>query len=383
VIWRTGMPTPIQETNPQPAVDTELQPSRTVHSGRFAKRSLQSHGSRPDLTRARFARFLSYYRPHIPLLLADLGCAVVVSATTLFLPLCANHVTKRLVALGEGPSSLHEIMAMGGVMLGLLAAQALSTLFVDYQGHMMGAKMESALRKELFEHCQKLSFSFYDRQRIGQLMSRIANDALDLGELYHHGPEDLAIALLKFVGVIALLSYLDPPLTLLILAVTPFALAYVLHFSRRMNAAQRLTKERIGAINERVEDSLAGIRVVQSFASHDLENQRFEADNRAFLDSRRTGYRSEAFFSMGTSVFAQLLTVLVIVAGALRARLDIGCLVYQTLVTLIKTSDERHETHYEQQVQTARSAPEMWLTMAPHPGSVICEKSTLIVRLNS
>jgi len=136
--------------------------------------------------------------------------------------------------------------------------------------------------------------------------------------ILYHGPEDLAIAVLKFIGVIALLAYIDIPLTLLIVSVTPFAVAYALHFSRRMNAAQRLTKERIGAINERVEDSLAGIRVVQSFAGHDLENERFEVDNRAFLESRRAGYRSEAFFSMGTNLFAQALTVLVIVAGALR-----------------------------------------------------------------
>lgn len=270
--------------------------------------------------RARFTRFLSFYRPHRALLLADLGCALLVSVTTLALPLCANQMTKRLVVLGRAgaSSSLHEIMRMGALMLGLLAAQALSTLFVDYQGHVMGAKMESAVRKELFEHCQKLSFSFYDRQRVGQLMSRITNDAFELGELYHHGPEDLAIAVLKFSGVVALLVYLDGPLTLLILAVTPAALGCALYFSRRMSAAQQLTKERIGAINERVEDSLAGIRVVQSFARHELENQRFDADNHAFLDSRRAGYRSEAFFSMVTSVFAQLLTVLVIVAGALR-----------------------------------------------------------------
>jgi ATP-binding cassette, subfamily B, bacterial len=268
--------------------------------------------------RARFAKFLSYYRPHIPLLLADLGCAVIVSMTALFLPLCANLVTGRLVTLGDGPGALGPIYEMGGIMVALLAVQALSTLFVDYQGHMMGAKMESALRKELFEHCQKLSFSFHDRQRVGQLMSRITNDTLELGELYHHGPEDLAIAVLKFVGVIVLLAHLDTALTLMILAVTPFAVAYALHFNRRMNRAQKLSKERIGAVNERVEDALAGIRVVQSFASEDVENLRFEADNRRFLDSRRVGYRSEAFFSIGTDAFAQLVTVLVIVVGAIR-----------------------------------------------------------------
>jgi ATP-binding cassette, subfamily B, bacterial len=321
--------TPIGRTPPRPedspdGRDPELaraaeSPGRSGKSPRVASQKRRpDDGERRDLTRARLARFVSYYRPHIPLLLADLGCAVIVSMTALALPLCANYVSKQLVALADGPGALGQIYQMGAVMLALLAVQAVSTLFVDYQGHMMGAKMESALRKELFEHCQKLSFSFYDRQRVGQLMSRITNDTLDLGELYHHGPEDLAIAVLKFAGVIALLAHLDIPLTLLILAFTPLAVAYALHFNRRMNRAQRLSKDRIGAVNERVEDALAGIRVVQSFANEELENQRFEEDNRRFLESRRAGYRSEAFFGIGMDAFAQVITVLIIVAGAIR-----------------------------------------------------------------
>lgn len=276
---------------------------------------------------ARVKTFLSYYRPHIPLLLADIGCAIVVSMTALFLPLCANHVTRRLAAAHDARGVLGEIYIMGAVMLALLAAQALCTLFVDYQGHVMGAKMESALRKTLFEHCQQLSFSFYDRQRVGQLMSRITNDLFSLGELYHHGPEDLAIAVLKFSGAIVILARLDGPLTWLILAVTPFAAAYTLHYSGRMNAALKRGKQQIGAINERVEDSLAGIRVVKSFANEHLETRRFEQENLKFLDSRRDGYRSEAFFSIGTTTFPQLLTVGVIVMGAVRvvqAQLSVG-----------------------------------------------------------
>ncbi|CAN5636160.1 ABC transporter ATP-binding protein [soil metagenome] len=271
------------------------------------------------LTRARLRIFLSYYRPHIPLLVADLACAVIVAATALFLPLCANYVTKQLVGLGATPEALAEVWRMGAVMLALLALQAITTLFVDYQGHMMGAKMEAALRRDVFEHCQKLSFSFYDRQRVGQLMSRITNDIFNLGELYHHGPEDLAIAVLKLTGVLAILAWLDPWLTLAVGAVLPIAAAHALHFGGRMGQALGVSRRQIGAINERVEDSLAGIRVVKSFANEGLENDRFEVENQRFLDSRRAGYRSEAFFSMGAEGFPQLITVLVIVMGAVRA----------------------------------------------------------------
>jgi ATP-binding cassette subfamily B protein len=288
-----------------------------VASSAFARPSA-SPASPANLNGARLAKFLSYYRPHLGLLAADLGCAVLVSATALALPLGANFVVKHLAQAGARPAMSGEIWLMGGLMLGLIAAQALATLFVDYQGHVMGAMMESALRRELFEHYQALSFGFYDQQRVGQLMSRISNDLFSLAELYHHGPEDLAIAVLKFVGASLILLRLDAPLTLLILALTPFAAAYALHFNGRMNAALRSAKARIAAINERVEDSLSGIRVVKSFANEALEVSRFEAENAAFLATRRFGYKAEAYFSVGLDTFAGLVTVTVIIVGALR-----------------------------------------------------------------
>jgi ATP-binding cassette subfamily B protein len=272
-------------------------------------------------------RFLGYYRPHLKLLLADLGCAVLVSATALALPLCANFVTRLVTNSGAAPQTLGQIYLVGAVMLGLLALQVLGTFFVDYQGHMMGAAIENQVRRELFEHCQKLSFSFYDRNRVGQLMSRITNDSLWLGEVLHHAPEDLTIMALKFGGVIAILTHIDAWMTALILLPTPFALAYALHFARRMEAALARSKREIAAVNERVEDSLAGIRVVQSFANERLENRLFHAANARFLQSRRHGYLSEAWFSAGTASFAELVTIAVIVLGALRvaeARLSVA-----------------------------------------------------------
>ena len=282
---------------------------------------LAAQFSRPDNSvrhNTRWRKFLSYYRPHLPLLVGDVGCAVLVAATALALPLCANYVTRHLVELPEAPEALGQIYLMGGVMLAMLAVQVVAIFFVDYQGHMMGAKIERTLRKQMFEHCQKLSFGFYDNQRVGQLMSRITNDSLWIGELYHHGPEDLSISALKFFGALAILASIDPVLTALIGALTPIAVLYALHFNRKMNIALQTSKERIAEVNERVEDSLAGIRVVQSFANEALEAQRFEKANGLFLESRRDGYRSEAWFSVGSETFAQLVTVLVIVVGAVR-----------------------------------------------------------------
>ncbi|NZD62371.1 ABC transporter ATP-binding protein [Rhizobium sp. WYCCWR 11290] len=267
---------------------------------------------------SRMRKFLSYYRPHLPLLLADLLCAVLVAGTAVALPLCANIVTSRLLALPDAPQAFAQILAMGGIMLAVLAVQIAAIFFVDYRGHVMGARIEATVRQELFEHCQKLSFSFYDRQRTGQLMSRITNDSLWLGELFHHGPEDLSIAVLKYGGAMLVLFFIDPPLAGIILLLTPVAVAYALYFNRRMNRALEASKRQIAAVNERVEDALAGIRVVQSFANEALEKERFAEQNRRFLQSRAEGYRSEAWFSVGTETFAQLVTILVIIVGGLR-----------------------------------------------------------------
>ena len=305
-----------------------LRTSRTPPPAQAEPRALSE--PRPDAAdarraRARLRRFLGYYRPHLPLLCADLACAVLVAATALALPVCANLITRRRGGLGDTPAAIDQILQIGAAMLALLAVQAACTIFVDYQGHVMGAKMEGAMRKALFDHLQKLSFSFYDRQKVGQLMSRITNDLFAIGELCHHGPEDIAISLLKFGGAAGLLAWLDLPLTLAILAVFPATALYAVHFNRRMNHALAAGKAQIGAINAQVEDSLAGIRVVKSFVGEAIETRRFEAENTRFLDIRRLGYRAEALFSVGMTSSVQLITVAVIAAGAVRVaqgRLD-------------------------------------------------------------
>ncbi len=218
-------------------------------------------------------------------------------------------------------------MPLGAVMLALVALRALCTLFVDFQGHVMGAKMERDMHRELFEHYQNFSFSFYDWQRTGQLMTRITNDLLSLAELYQHGPEDLSIAARELIGGLVILAYIDPTLTLIVLCFLPVTLIFALHFRHRMIAALRASKDSSGDINARAEDSLAGIRVVKSFTNEALENARFNYENFRFLASRSTGYRSEGWFSGGMAAFTQLITITVIVfgaAGIARASFDLA-----------------------------------------------------------
>jgi ATP-binding cassette, subfamily B, bacterial len=263
---------------------------------------------------SRSKKFLSYYKPYLGLLVADLACAFVVSAITLVLPLCARYITKNVLE-GNALDALSQIYTMGAVMVALVVVHALCNAFVDYKGHMMGAMMESNMRAELFAHYQKLSFSFYDDQKTGQLMNRITNDTFALGELYHHGPEDIVITTIKFFGTFIILMTINMPLTLMAFLFLPIMAVYAFYFNKKMNIALRASKDRIGDINAQVEDTLAGIRVVKSFTNEDIETTKFAHENNRFVESMRNAHKSDTYFHDGMIVFTQLLTVVVIVFG--------------------------------------------------------------------
>jgi ATP-binding cassette, subfamily B, bacterial len=278
---------------------------------------------------ARSRKFFSYYKPYRGLLIADLACAFVVSATTLILPLCINYIT-RIVSERTTPDVLPQVYLMGGVMLLIVVVQTACNAFVDYQGHSMGALMEGDMRVELFGHYQKLSFGFYDEQRTGQLMSRITHDLLSLSELYHHGPEDLAIAILKSIGVFVILFAIDVQLAFAVLVFAPVMTVYAFYFNRKMNIALRKTSERIGDVNAQVEETLGGIRVVKSFTNEHVEAAKFARANARFVAARREGYGSETYFDSGMKALTQLMTIGVVVLGCVsifRAQLDLPDLI--------------------------------------------------------
>jgi ATP-binding cassette subfamily B protein len=241
-------------------------------------------------------------------------CAFIVSATTLVIPLCISYITKNVLG-GNMPYALNQIYMMGAIMVGLVVIHTACNMFVDYQGHMMGAMMESDMRSELFEHYQKLSFRFYDEQKTGQLMTRITNDSFDLSELYHHGPEDIIISLLNFIGAFIILLTINIKLTIIVLLFLPIMAAYTFHFNKKMRIALRTSKDRIGDINTQVEDTLSGIRVVKSFTNEEIEKKKFTYENNRFVASRNDGYKSEAYFSAGLIAFTQLMTIAVIIFG--------------------------------------------------------------------
>ncbi|MCE7986486.1 MAG: ABC transporter ATP-binding protein [Caldilinea sp. CFX5] len=264
---------------------------------------------------SRSRKFLSYYKPYWRLLLIDLACALLVSVTTLLIPLCARYVTKDILE-SNAPDALSRIYWMGAAMVALVAIHTVCDMFVAYQGHLMGALMERDMRSELFDHYQKLSFGFYDEQKTGQLMTRLTNDSFDLSELYHHGPEDIVISLLNFVGAFIILLNINGQLAVLTFLFLPVMAVYAWHFNTKMRRAMRTSKDRIGDINAQIEDTLAGIRVVKSFTNEPIENEKFTYENERFVQSRKEEYRSETYFYEGLIAFTQIMTIAVIIFGA-------------------------------------------------------------------
>jgi ATP-binding cassette subfamily B protein len=241
-------------------------------------------------------------------------CAFVVAGISLIFPLLIRYITKTAL-LGNKDNILKEILRIGVVMIGLVALQMICSFYVDYKGHAMGAMMEGDMRNELFGHYLKLSFSFFDEQKTGKLMSRITNDLLSLSELYHHAPEDYVIYSLKFIGTFAILLSINIKLTLAVFAFLPLMAAFSFYFNKRMRIALKVNWDRIGNINAQVEDSLSGIKVVKSFVNEEIERKKFACENNLFLESRKSIYKNEAYLYNGMNTFIQLITVTVIVFG--------------------------------------------------------------------
>ncbi|PEO39059.1 ABC transporter ATP-binding protein [Bacillus pseudomycoides] len=260
-------------------------------------------------------KFFSYYKPYLKLFLIILACALIVSSVSLVFPLLVRYITKDVLER-DLSTALSKVLWIGGLMLVLVAVQNIGNYFVDYKGHEVGARMEGDMRSELFAHMQKLSFSFYDKEKTGQLMSRITNDLLMISELFHHGPEDYVKYIVRFVGAFFILFFINAPLTIAVFCFLPVLGVFSLYFNRLENRALRRNKERIGYINAQVEDSLAGIRVVKSFANEHVEIEKFNRENKRFLDSRKKFYKTEANFYNGIQTFIQLITITVVIFGS-------------------------------------------------------------------
>lgn len=264
----------------------------------------------------RFKQFVSFYKPYAGWFFADMACALLMSAIALVVPLGVRTITEDVLAQGMA-SPQGRILRLGLILLLLVIVQALCQYFLDYQGHHMGAKMERDMRAQLFRHCQGMSFSFYDTHKVGELMSRITADSLSLAEFFHHFPEDVVVNAIQLLGATVILFHINWKVTLALLALLPFMAAYTLYYSKKMREALAEGRRSAGDVNAQVEDSLSGVRVVQSFTNERLEEEKFDRQNQRFLESRRRGYQSEAKLYCGMDAFANLLPIAVAVFGGL------------------------------------------------------------------
>lgn len=261
-------------------------------------------------------QILSFYKPYKGLFAADLLCSLIAAAIGLVLPLGAGYITDKVLT-GDLSAAPGKILGVGALLLGLVLVQALCSYFMDYQGHAIGARMERDMRAQLFAHCQRLSFSYFDSHPIGDLMSRLTNDSLSLAEFFHHVPEDVLVNSIKFVGASLILWHIHWQMTLVILCFLPFMLAYTLHFNKKMAAALEQGREDMGEINAQAEDTLSAIRMVQSFGNEAVEAQKFHVRNEKFLESRKRGYKGEALCYGGMDAFSSLIPIAVVVVGGL------------------------------------------------------------------
>ncbi|MDR1446567.1 MAG: ABC transporter ATP-binding protein/permease [Treponema sp.] len=271
-------------------------------------------------SKKRIAQFFSYYKPYRFLFCMVMFCSVAASASALILPLCIRALTRDVMAHAVSgiPGITGIAVHYGLAMLGLIIVQSVCSLFQDQMGHVMGARMERDMRNDLFAHYQRLPFSFFDREKTGEVISRITNDLLNLAELCHHGPEDLVIYFASFIGALVILFHINARLALASCIFLPVMAIYSLFFAGKLNRAYRKNYERIGEVNSRIEDSIGGIRTVKSFGNEELEIRKFRMVNEEYYRSRSSIYRHESwYFTVLTSFLAQLVTVSAVFFGAL------------------------------------------------------------------
>ena len=259
-------------------------------------------------------KFIQYYAPYKPVFYFDLVCAAMISLVDLAFPQILRSLTKTLFA-EEASQILSALLPITAALLLMYIIQALCKYYVSYQGHMMGARMERDMRKQLFDHYEKLSFSYYDQNNSGQMMSKLVSDLFDISEFAHHGPENLFISLIKIVGSFIFLFLINWLLALPLLALVVLMIFFSYHQNRRMRATFMDNRRKIGDINSRLQDTLSGIRVVQSFANEDIEREKFRESNENFLVSKDANYRCMGSFMSGNLFFQGMMYLVTLVFG--------------------------------------------------------------------
>lgn len=259
-------------------------------------------------------RFIHYYAPYKALFVLDIFCAILASAIDLVFPQLLNQLTGGLFTQGtEKILSVLGTIALG--LLGMYLVRTLCQFFITSYGHYMGAWMERDMRKDLFDHYTRMSFSYFDQNNTGEMMSRLITDLFDISELAHHGPENLIICTLKIIGSFVMLMLINVRMSLILMGVTVIMVVYSVARQKKMQAVSMDNRKKIATVTSGIQDSLAGIRVVQTFANEQLERDKFAVANGAYKDSKERYYLFMGLFHSGNSFFQGLLYLTVLVSG--------------------------------------------------------------------
>ena len=255
--------------------------------------------------------FIHYYKPHWKLFVFDMVCALVAASCDLMYPVISRNIINTYIP----DKNLRLILTWCVALLVIYLVQAIMQYFMQYQGHVVGVRMQADMRRDVFEHLQKLPFSYFDEHKTGVIMSRIVNDLMDISEFAHHGPEDLFISLVSVVGSFIILCTINIPLTLITFAVLPFLILFVVKKRTAMTIAFRKNRIEIAEVNASLENSIAGVRVARAFTGEQEETKKFDENNQRYVTVRERAYRVMAEFFSGTNFLTSLMNVVVLTGG--------------------------------------------------------------------
>ena len=290
---------------------------------------MKNNKKKPGLIR----RFAGYYRAHLPLFALDMFCALLISGVDVVYPLLSRKALDAYIS--PGAANLKPFLVIVGISIAMHILRAVCSYIVTYYGHVLGVYIEADMRRDVFSHLQKLGFSFYDKSRTGKLMARCTTDLFDVVELAHHGPEDIFISVLTFLGSFIAMLTINPLLAVVLIATVPVMLAFVMYLMKRLHLTSRKVKESVAVINSDIESAISGARVAKAFTNEDYEVEKFERGNDNYIRAKGKNYKAMGQFMSGMEFFTSILRVIVLAVAGLMIILDRGNMTLKVLTVFL------------------------------------------------
>ncbi|MCQ2441127.1 MAG: ABC transporter ATP-binding protein/permease [Clostridia bacterium] len=328
-------------------------------------------------------RFLPYYKKYIGILVFDLFCALLTTVCELVLPMIVREITDRATGGNISALTVSFVLRVGLFYLVLRIIDTVANYYMASVGHIMGTKMETDMRRDMFAHLQRLSFEFYDNTKIGSIMSRITSDLFDVTEFAHHCPEEFFIAFIKIAAAFCILCVINVPLTLIIFSVVPPMIVILMIFNGKMKSGFRESRRTVAELNSAVEDSLLGIRVVKSFSNEYIEEEKFEQGNVKFLNIKKKVYRYMGGFQSCTRLFDGLMYITVVIAGAIfiiKDKINTADLVAYLLFVNTLLTSIRRIVEFAEQFQRGMTGIERFFEIVDCEPDIVDKENAVVLK---